>query len=197
MNKFFKISSVIGLVSIMSTGHAWLYYQNNVTPRKLLQQANPYTTNNPYDSQNFNSPYNTLKNPYEPASIYNDPKFAAPIYNQQEQFRGRATQLINKQVSVTNPYRTYGSAYDKNSFNPPYGANSSGNPYTVLQNPYDPRSFRNDPRFGQQYYDSKGNYLGSSLGNTYNNDLSITNLPEHSHFETYFTKNPYGNKVKQ
>ncbi len=88
---------------------------------------NPYGAGNPYAPDSINNTHGEYGSQYSNKSVNNPYATDAPkIYDQQGNYRGKASSNPYDPDSVSNPYGRYGNKYSPDSINNPYGA---GNPY--------------------------------------------------------------------
>lgn len=181
---------LIGLL-LAPTAYAWTYYKNRQAPSEVLNKANPYKAGNPFAPHN-QSYDRTQHNPYSPKSIYNNPeKYAAKIHDPYGKYRGTISPQVGHGKSVTNPYKKFGNHYEEGYADHPYRSTNSDNPYGLFQNPYNPKSVRNNPRYHLHYFDSNGRYLGHGKYDTYDNGSPFSPY-SHNPYTPNHTTNPYG-----
>lgn len=114
-------------ILLPATEYIGNYNTNQYDPNSV---NNPYGTyGSPYSSKSINNPYGIYGSRYSNKSANNPYATDAPkLYDQNGNYRGKASANPYDPDSISNPYGRYGNKYSPDSVNNPYGA---GNPYST------------------------------------------------------------------
>jgi len=194
----YLLLSIATILFFINQSFAWTYYQKGKSTGELLNKHYTYGKGNPYAprAKNPNKPYQPVFNPYHKSSFYNNhDKYSTRGENYNNTYQGNVGQQVNDLNSMVNPYGKYGNHFYEKYADHPYQAANASNPYNAYQTPYDPKSVRHNPKYSEQYYDSKGKKLGHGLSNSYK-AKSIFNPYTHTPYHYPHAHNPHGeNKV--